>query len=134
VGALSRNGRRARIERALVVAIALHSAVIGLVAIFATAAASRFAGFDDVRPLFFPRQVGVFHIVVAMAYAIEYFRHRDVTILLATKAIAVSFLGGSLLAGSLPWVVPLAATGDAAMAVAVLLAHRAAERERSEAA
>jgi hypothetical protein len=134
VGALIAAGRLARIERALVLLIALHSAVIGVVAIVAAGPASRLAGFGDVRPLFFVRQVGVFHLVVAAAYWIEYVRYRGVTILLTTKTVAVVFLAATMIVGSLPPVVPLAAAGDAAMALAVVLAHRAVVHERAETA
>ena len=44
--------------------------------------------------------------------------------------IAVFFLAGALWIEPLPWVVPLAAAGDAAMALAVFLVHRSVTRER----
>ena len=75
------------------------------------------------RPLFFPRQVGVFHLVVACAYLIEYFRYRGVMVLVTTKAIAVFFLVTMMAVDRLPWVVPISALGDGVMAVAVLTVH-----------
>jgi hypothetical protein len=116
------------IEPWLVVLIAIHSAAIGLVAVVATEWGIRFSGFESASPLFFPRQVGVFHVVVAFAYLIEWFRYRGVAILVTTKAIAVAFLGTMMAVSPSPWVVPLSALGDAAMCAAVLVVHRQASR------
>jgi hypothetical protein len=123
-----RSGREpwARIEGLLVLAISLHSAAIGVAAIVATEWGLRFSGFEDASPLFFTRQVGVFHIVVAIAYCIELFRYRGIVILLTTKAIAVVFLGGILLLEPLPWIVPFSAVGDGAMAGVLWYVHRRA--------
>jgi hypothetical protein len=114
-----------RIERLLVLAIAAHSAAIGVGALVATEWGLRFGGFGTASPLFFPRQVGIFHVVVAFAYLVEHFRYRAVAVLLTTKAIAVVFLGAMIARDELPWVVPVSAGGDALMFVAVLLVHRA---------
>ena len=112
---------RERLLAVLVALIVLHSAVLGLAAIVAPEWGLRFTGFGDASPMFFPRQVGVFHVVVAVAYAIEWRRYRGVVILLAAKSAAVLFLGLELLAGPRPWIVPVSLAGDAAMALAVLL-------------
>ena len=55
----------AALERTLVVLIALHSLVVGLFLTFATEWGARFGGFPSPVPLFFPRQAGAFHFVVA---------------------------------------------------------------------
>jgi len=114
------------IEHWLVVLIAIHSAAVGFGALVATEWGVRFSGFQGASPLFFPRQVGVFHVVVAVAYLIEWFRYRGIAVLVATKAIAVAFLFSMLLIDRLPWVVPVSAAGDGLMGLAVLLAHRGA--------
>ncbi len=95
-----------RLERALVVLIALHSVVVGLFLSFATEWGARFGGFPDPVPLFFPRQAGAFHFVVAAVYLVEYFRYRGVLMLVMTKSIAVVFLGLVTVACPVPWVVP----------------------------
>ena len=119
----------ARAERTLVVLIALHSLAVGLFLTFATEWGARFGGFGDVRPLFFPRQAGAFHFVVALVYLVEYFRYRGVLLLALTKATAVVFLGLTvLLVPGSPWVVPRSALGDAAMGLAVVLLRRARSR------
>jgi hypothetical protein len=116
-------GKWQAVEQWLIVLIAFHSAAIGLAALVATDWGVRFSGFEGVSPLFFPRQVGIFHVVVALAYLIEWFRYRGVAVLLATKTIAVVFLTSMLLVDRLPWVVPLSAVGDGLMGLAVLLVH-----------
>jgi hypothetical protein len=116
----------ARAERALVVLVALHSLVVGLFLAFATEWGARFGGFGETRPLFFPRQAGAFHFVVAIVYVVELFRYRGVLLLVLTKSTAVVFLGLTvLLVPGSPWVVPLSAAGDAAMGLAVFLLRRA---------
>ena len=64
-------------------------------------------------PLFFPRQAGAFHFVVAGVYLVEYFVYRGVLMLVMTKSIAVVFLGIVTLLCPVPWVVPLSGVGDA---------------------
>jgi hypothetical protein len=115
----------ARAERALVVLIALHSLLVGLLLAFATDWGARFGGFPAVTPLFFPRQAGAFHFVVAAVYLVEYFRYRGVLLLVLTKTIAVVFLGVSAALPDSTWVIPLSGVGDAAMAVAVVSLRRA---------
>jgi hypothetical protein len=109
------------LERALVVLIALHSVVVGLFLSFATDWGARFGGFPSPVPLFFPRQAGAFHFVVAGVYLVEYFAYRGVALLVMTKAIAVVFLGLTSALGVVPWLVPLSGVGDLAMGAAVLL-------------
>jgi hypothetical protein len=117
--------RLATLERTLVVLIALHSLVVGLFLTFATDWGARFGGFPSPVPLFFPRQGGAFHFVVAGVYLVEYFRYRGVLLLVMTKSIAVVFLGLTTVLVTVPWVVPLSGLGDAALALAVVLLRRA---------
>jgi hypothetical protein len=114
------------LERVLVVLIAIHSLVVGLFLTFATRWGARFGGFPDPVPLFFPRQAGAFHFVVAAIYLVEYFRYRGVGLLVTTKSIAVVFLSlTTALDPAAPWLVPLSGVGDGLMAVAVVLLRRA---------
>jgi hypothetical protein len=113
-----------RLERALVVLIALHSVVVGLFLTFATEWGARFGGFPSPVPLFFPRQAGAFHFVVAAVYLVEYFRYRGVLMLVMTKSIAVVFLGIVTLVCPAPWVVPLSGVGDGLMGLLVVLVRR----------
>ena len=125
-------GPFSRLERWLVVLIALHSGAIGIGAVVAPEWGLRFGGFGEASPLFFPRQVGIFHLVVANAYLLEYFRYRGVSILLATKMVAVLFLGGMLLIYELPWIVPFSALGDGAMGLALTWVHLRRRREERD--
>jgi hypothetical protein len=115
----------ATLERTLVALIALHSLVVGLFLTFGTEWGARFGGFPTPVPLFFPRQAGAFHFVVAGVYLVEYFRYRGVLLLVMTKSIAVVFLGLTTVLVTVPWVVPLSGLGDAALALAVVLLRRA---------
>lgn len=118
--------KRDRILSAWVVLVALHSCAVGAFLLFATEWGVRFGGFGDVSPLFFAKQAGVFHFVLATAYLVERFVHGGVVILLAAKATGVVFLLAMWAAGADAWSVPLSAAGDAAMGVgAFLLAGRA---------
>ena len=108
-----------RLMTTLVVLIALHSAVVGAFLVFTTPWGVAFGGWQDVHPLFFPRQAGVFHFVLAAGYLIEYFRYRGVLLLLTAKAIAVLFLIDAGFRYGGPWAVPLSAGGDAAMGLLV---------------
>jgi hypothetical protein len=125
---LARAAGLSRLERSVVVLIALHSVVVGLFLSFATEWGARFGGFPSPVPLFFPRQAGAFHFVVAGIYLVEYFHYRGVLLLVMTKSIAVVFLGLTTGLCVVPWVVPLSGLGDAAMGLAVLLLRRARGR------
>jgi hypothetical protein len=114
-----------KLERALVVLIALHSVVVGLFLSFATDWGARFGGFPSPVPLFFPRQAGAFHFVVAAIYLVEYLHYRGVGLLVLTKTLAVAFLFLSTAFDDVPWLVPLSGLGDGLMAVAVVLLRRA---------
>lgn len=117
--------RLAALERALVVLIALHSIVVGLFLTLATDWGARFGGFPSPLPLFFPRQAGAFHFVVAGIYLVEYFHYRGAFLLVMTKSMAVVFLFLTATLDSVPWLVPLSGVGDLLMAVAVVLLRHA---------
>jgi hypothetical protein len=112
-------------EKWLIVLIALHSVAIGIVLLFFTRWGAALGGWPETVPLFFARQGGIFHIVVAAGYLIEYFRYGGVTFLLVAKILAVAFLAGIMVAESdFSWTIPLSALGDAIMALVVYVVHR----------
>lgn len=113
-----------RIERTLVVLIALHSYAVGLALMFLTRWGTRFGGWPDVEPLFFARQAGIFHLLIATAYLLEYFRNGTVTLLVLAKLTAVVFLGAMMWVEPAPWAVPLSALADGLMAVMVVAIRR----------
>lgn len=115
-----------RLLSAWVLLVAAHSYGVGAFLLFATAWGARFGGFGEVSPLFFARQAGIFHFVIATAYLVERFVHGGVVILLMAKATAVVFLVAVWLLGVDAWSIPLSAAGDAAMGIATfVLARRA---------
>ena len=130
-GAGGRSDSRARVLSAWVVLVALHSYVVGAFLLFATEWGSRFGGFGEVSPLFFARQAGIFHFVLATAYLVERFVHGGVVIMVIAKAMAVAFLLATWLLGVHAWSVPLSAAGDAAMGGATFALARWASAKPS---
>jgi hypothetical protein len=121
-----------RAERAVVWLIALHSYAVGIGLVFFTSWGLRLGGWEGASPLFFPRQAGAFHLVVATGYLMEYLRQRGVSLLLVTKAIAFVFLTAATALGDEPWVVPVSGALDGLMGLTVLVLHRWARRESDE--
>jgi hypothetical protein len=111
-------------ERLFVLLVAAHSFAVGLGLTFLPGLAVRFAGFQSVIPIFFARQAGAFHLVLATGYVLEHVRHRSVVFLVTAKALAVVFLVGATLAGGAPWSVPFSAAGDALMGFGAWWLHR----------
>jgi hypothetical protein len=122
-----------RHERLLVVLIALHSIIVGAMFMSAPQWTMRFAGWRGIDPVFFAYQAGVFHLVLATAYLIEYRRYRGVTILIVAKTIALVFLIAATLIDPLPWAVWTSGIIDGAMAAVVWWVHRNVARSRSTA-
>lgn len=117
------DGRIRSLERWIVVFIAVHSAGVGLLLLLAPEWSADFGGWSAAAPLFFTRQAGVFHIVVAFGYSLEYFRFGSVSFLVATKAVAFVFLATAFILGEKAWAVPLSAIVDGLMAVGVAGLH-----------
>lgn len=117
---MSRGWDRQRIERTLIVLIAMHSYAVGLALMFLTRWGTQLGGWPHVEPLFFARQAGVFHLLIATAYLLEYFRNGTVTLLVLAKITAVVFLVAMMVVEPAPWAVPMSALADGLMAVMVL--------------
>ena len=126
-----REGRRRQIEWWLVHVIALHSVGVGLALLLVTQWGAQLGGFEVVEPLFFARQAGVFHLVAACVYVIDYRRNRGIGLLVMTKCFAVAFLFGETLLDTVPWVVPVSGLGDGLMGLVVYLVHRRTPVSRS---
>jgi hypothetical protein len=85
-----------------------------------------------VSPLFFARQAGIFHFVLATAYLVEWFRYGGVVVLLSAKATAVVFLARHAWAlGTEAWSVPLSALADGVMGLAAFFLLRRASPARA---
>jgi hypothetical protein len=126
-----RAGGPARLLSAYVVLVALHSYAVGAFLLFATEWGARFGGFGSVSPLFFARQAGVFHFVLATAYLVEWFRYGGVVVLLSAKATAVVFLLAAWALGTEAWSVPLSALADGVMGLAAFFLLRRASPARA---
>jgi hypothetical protein len=116
-----------RLETLAVVAVALHSYAVGAMLLFSTEWTLRFAGWGELDALFFPRQSGAFHFVVATAYLLEYFRLRSIMLLVTAKMIAVVFLL-VLNPWRTAWSIPFSGVFDGLMLVGMLLLHAKARR------
>ena len=115
-------------ERALIILIALHSIIVGVMLLFFAEWAIEFAGWSGADPVFFIWQAGAFHFVLATGYLVEYSRTQTISLLLIAKTTAFVFLiGGSLLADT-PWSVWFSGFADGAMALTAFLVHRAVRR------
>jgi len=111
--------RARRYETWLVVLIALHSYLVGALLVFATGWTLGFAGWEVGESLFFARQGGIFHLVVATGYLLEYFRHGGIWLLVVAKTTAVVFL--LMLASTVnAWSVPFSGVTDGLMLAAIL--------------
>jgi hypothetical protein len=131
VGPAVSAGREAlvrNLERWLVVLIALHTYGIGFGLLVVPEWALRFGGWQTIPPLFFPRQAGVFHLVLGSGYLFEYGRLRSVWLLLTAKACAFVFLVGATVVAAVPWFVTFAGVVDGLMGLAALAAHLAVSR------
>jgi hypothetical protein len=112
-------------ERALIILIALHSIIVGVMLLFFAEWAIEFAGWSGAEPIFFIWQAGAFHFVLAAGYLVEYSRTKTISLLLIAKTTAFVFLiGGSLIADT-PWSVWFSGVADGAMALTAFLVHRA---------
>lgn len=111
-------------ERLLVSLVALHSCIVGTMFISAPDWTMKFAGWQSISPAFFAYQAGIFHIVLAVAYLLEYHRYRGVSILMSAKTIAFVFLITATIIDPIPWAVWTSGILDGLMAVAVWWVHR----------
>jgi len=117
--------RAASLERWLVVLVAAHTVGVGSMLLLAPAwSCMVFGGWTSMGPLFFPRQSGIFHFVLAFAYLYEYFRHGGIAVMVAAKALAFVFLLGCTAFDAVPWVVPFSAVADGLMGATALALRR----------
>ncbi len=119
-----------KLLRPIIVLIAVHSFLVGLMLTFAPEWSSRFAGWAVIGPDFFPRQGGVFHLILAVAYVYEHFRHGGVFLLVLAKTTAMIFLVSSSCTGEVPWAIPFSGVTDGMMGFVVLVLYRLATSSR----
>jgi hypothetical protein len=108
-------------------AVALHSAAVGLCLMFAPAIPAWF-GLGECPGRFYRMQGGMFHVVMAVAYALgaarpDRFRGL-VPFAIVVKFMAAGFLLTYYLVVDSPPVILLSGLGDGAMGALILLASR----------
>ncbi len=118
----------ARLEWWLVTLIAAHTFTVGVALLAVPEWALRFGGWAVIPPPFFPRQAGVFHLVLGTGYLVEFRRSRGIVLLLTAKACATVFLLGATALASVPWFVTFAGVADGLMGAAALAARTLVSR------
>jgi hypothetical protein len=106
-------------EALLVLLIALHSIGVGVLLLFGSHWALRLGGWAEADSLFFVRQGGIFHLIVATLYLVDYFRRDSILPIVIAKSSAVVFLV-AMRANGEPALVLVSALIDALMLIAVL--------------
>jgi hypothetical protein len=107
--------------------VALHSFAIGIMLMFTTAWVLQFAGWDEVSHLFFPRQSGAFHVILAVGYFWEFRAHKTIKLMLLAKGTAVVFLL-VMSPWKEAWSVPFSGILDGLMLVGMAFIHRMTRR------
>jgi hypothetical protein len=118
-------------EELLVRLIALHSIMVGAMFLLAPAWTMKFAGWQSISPVFFAYQAGIFHVVLALAYLLEYGRYRGVSILVTAKVIAFVFLITATIIDPIPWAVWTSGIIDGLMAAVVWWVHKKVQSSES---
>lgn len=116
-----------RLEGVGVFLVALHSFVIGIMLMFATAWILDFAGWAEISNLFFPRQSGAFHVIMAVGYFLEYRASGTIRLMLLAKGTAVVFLL-IMSPWKEAWSVPFSGIFDGLILVGMAFIHRMAGR------
>jgi hypothetical protein len=114
----------AKLERWLIILIGIHSFAVGLALLAAPLWVAGFFGWGEVTPLFFARQAGIFHIVLAVGYVFEYFRYGSIYLLILAKTVAFVFLLSVTVVSGSPWVVPFSGVTDGLMGLVVYFVRR----------
>ena len=117
------------VRKLLVGGVAAHSCALGMLLLASPAWMLELAGWQYGGPAFFPRQSGVFLLIVGGAYLVGLWQRPFAEFLVATKAVAVLFLLTEYVFGEAPTAALVAALLDGAMGLSVALAL-AWERQR----
>ncbi len=116
-----------RLEKPGVILVALHSLLVGGLLLFIPHWTLNFAGWPAMDDVFFIRQSGAFHFVVAVGYLVEYWRCGTINLLIIAKSTAVVFLLVLSPWGE-AWSVPFSGITDGLMLVGMLVVWNQARR------
>lgn len=111
------------LEKLGIILVALHSFLVGGLLLLIPVWTLNFAGWEPVDDLFFIRQSGAFHFVVAAGYLVEYWRNGSINLLIIAKVTAVVFLLVLSPWGE-AWSVPFSGITDGLMLVGMFVIHR----------
>jgi hypothetical protein len=122
--------RSVKILALLVMLVALHSLLLGIFIYFFTDLFYQLFFHTRVENIFYVRQAGLFLFCLGLFYVsilsnIKQ-RHPLITVLIATKFLAVVFLISNARFTSVPTMILLAAVGDGSMALLLALLYRKA--------
>ncbi len=134
MGPRARACYRRSVERLFVALVALHSLAVGVALTFFPRWSLALGGFDPAAPVFFVRQGGAFHLVLAVAYLAQHLSTGRLTLVILAKSVGTAFLAAMLLGGGMPWAVTASSAGDALMAVLALGFHLRGRRRSPPAA
>ncbi|MBN1552339.1 hypothetical protein JW979_12775 [bacterium] len=112
-----------RFDKILIILITLHSVGVGIVLMFFPEWSAGFGGWGKLDYYFFIRQSGIFHLVLAMGYMLEYLKYNSVYLLVTAKTTAFVFLIITWIFYSEPWAVPFSAIADGLMGLVVYIVH-----------
>ena len=116
-----------RLEKPGVILVALLSLLVGGLLLFIPHWTLNFAGWPAMDDVFFIRQSGAFHFVVAVGYLVEYWRCGTINLLIIAKSTAVVFLLVLSPWGE-AWSVPFSGITDGLMLVGMLVVWNQARR------
>lgn len=107
--------------------ITIHSAVVGIALILLPFQLLEFFGYFGYSGIFFKTQGGVFHVVMAVAYALAAVNlgkaHFVIVFIIAAKSMATIFLLSYYIWIEPIWTVFFSAMGDGAMAIVLYLVY-----------
>lgn len=110
--------------------VTLHSLLVGALLFFLPEWTLKFAGWEGTDNLFFPRQSGAFHFVVAAGYFVEWRKCGSINLLIIAKSTAVVFLLVLNPWGE-AWSVPFSGITDGLMLVGMIVVHTMAKRQET---
>jgi len=116
-----------KLEHIGVLLVALHSCLVGFLLFFIPEWTLNFAGWEKMENVFFFKQSGAFHFVVALGYYVEYWRYKSINLLVIAKTTAVVFLLVLNPWGE-AWSVPFSGITDGMMLVGMAFVHVMAKR------
>ena len=119
------------LEKLGIILVALHSFLVGALLFFIPEWTLNFAGWQPMADLFFIRQSGAFHFVVAAGYLVEYRRCGSINLPVIAKTTAVVFLLVLSPWGE-AWSVPFSGITDGLMLVGMFVIHRQVVKNKSD--